>query len=254
MVNSARIPPAAMAAAAAPVNPPGLDQTGIANIVEVGVSEPSWVINMNNNITGLQSVLQQGNLSAGVAAAIEQAVLLTKHGVAMFAKVSSMESNISNRLDAMRQAEESMKSAIASKVNEIESKGMNLQNLVSDAVGGIGEAIQQKSNQAFMDMTGIKANSDQVSSRLAFVEDRVSQHVLGLESRAQQIENMLASMNGSQGSSAVPQVAAATVTGSAIESSSSEGNKWSKNAMEHKAVMILKIQVSDRQGCGMKTL
>ena len=192
-----------MAAAAAMASPPGLDQGSIASIVEVGVSDPAWVINMNNNIAGLQSVLQQGNLGAGVAAAIEQAILLTKHGVAMFAKVSNMESSISSRLNVMRQAEDSMKNEIAMKIIEIEGKGANLQNIVSDAVGSIGEAVRQKSDQAYMDLMGLKSTADRVSDRLAFVEDRVSQRVLGVEGKISQIENMLASMSNAPGSSAV---------------------------------------------------
>ena len=93
----------------------------LANMVEVGVSDPVWVASMNGNIAGLQSVLQQGNLGPGVTEVIEQTIMLTKYRVAPFVKMGNMESIIASRLQELKDAEDAMKSEVAAKIMDIEN-------------------------------------------------------------------------------------------------------------------------------------
>ena len=126
-----------MATSGPPAPPPGISVNPLANMVEVGVSDPVWVASMNGNIAGLQNVLQQGNLGPGVNEVIEQTIMLTKHGVASFVKMGNMESIIASRPQELKDARDAMKSEVSAKIRDIENKELNMQNMVSDAVGGI---------------------------------------------------------------------------------------------------------------------
>ena len=223
------------------------------------------VLVMNDEVTGLRNFIHSGNLSPGVTEAIQQAIRLTKFGVALISKVNSIEGKLQSKVNSMEgklqgmadDTEAKLAAPVAAKLSELEVKRVSLTNDVQKAIAGIGEEFQQRGNQSFMDMTGLKSQQDNTAARLSLVESQASSMLVKLQQQVDHLEGICASAVGNTAASsgrgnAFGGGGATGSPGNAGSWQSATGHgSWARSAMEHKAVMNLKVQGNDRQGYRM---
>ena len=129
--------------------------TGISDPITVDTGSLSMerVTSMNNAIQGLHSVVQAGNMSAGIPEIIQQVIDITKHSVALHSKVDGITTQVQNMGSDI---EAKLAIPVKDKIIELEQKGSHLTSEVRKAI----EALKQQDNQSFMDLSNVKSATD----------------------------------------------------------------------------------------------
>ena len=120
------------------------------------------VLAMNDEISGLRDLVQQGNMIPGLNQIANQVIRLTQHGVALHSRVDGLiaiSDRVSNTAEGIKasivsladEVEGKLAAPVAAKIAEIEAKSVQLTQDVSKAIEGINDAFVQRDNQTFMD-------------------------------------------------------------------------------------------------------
>ena len=132
-----------MATGSTGTNPQG---TIDPSIVDTGSLNVERVTSMHNAIQGLHNVVQSGNMGPGVSEVIQQVIEITKHSVALHAKVEGSNRKVDGVIAQVQNMGSDIEAKLAipvkDKIDELEQKGSHLTSEVAKAI----ELLKQQDN------------------------------------------------------------------------------------------------------------